>query len=138
MLILVLSCKSEAKHFNTKRNGVAVQGYDVVAYFEKGKATAGNPTHSWKWKGAIWQFSNAKHLNRFKKSPKTYAPQYGGYCAWAVSRNYTADIDPHAWKIVQGKLYLNYNTSIQKRWEKQTRKHIERADKNWPGLRSKL
>ncbi|MFN7947711.1 MAG: YHS domain-containing (seleno)protein [Blastocatellia bacterium] len=114
--------------------GTAVKGYDVVAYFTQGKAVKGSNEFRHDWMGAKWYFVSAANRDEFAKSPEKYAPQYGGYCAWAVSNNYTADIDPEAWKIVGGKLYLNYNRDVQKMWEKDQSERIRKADTNWPGL----
>ncbi|WP_337249572.1 YHS domain-containing (seleno)protein [Sulfidibacter corallicola] len=117
--------------------GVAIKGYDPVAYFTDSKPVKGNKQFKHEWQGATWHFSNQANLDKFKQSPDQYAPQYGGYCAWAVSQNSTAGIDPDAWKIVDGKLYLNYSKKIQKQWEEDIPGFIKAADKNWPGLLSK-
>ena len=84
--------------------------------------------------GAKWWFASAVDREQFVKEPDRYAPQFGGYCAWAVSNNYTADGDPQAWKIVDGKLYVNYNKSVQKKWEQDVNKRIDNASQNWPAL----
>ena len=113
---------------------MAIKGYDPVAYFTAGKPTAGNAKLSYRWNGATWQFASAENLQAFQKSPAKYAPQYGGFCAWAVSQGNLAPIDPTAWRIVDGKLYLNYNAAIQKKWEKDRSKLIEQANEKWPQL----
>lgn len=123
--------------YDIDANGVAVKGYDVVAYFAQKQPVKGTPTLSITWSGAIWHFSSEAHRKLFLASPQKYAPQYGGYCAWAVSRGYTASIDPNAWKIVDQKLYLNFNLSVQKQWEQDIPGNIALADKNWPALRRK-
>ena len=114
--------------------GVAIDGYDPVSYFTVGKAQEGKDKYEYVYKEAMWWFVSQQNLNLFKKNPGKYMPQYGGYCAWAVSEGYTADIDPDSWKIINKKLYLNYNQSIQKKWEKTIADHIKKADKNWPKL----
>ena len=114
--------------------GVAIDGYDPVAYFEQGEPVEGSRSHTHEWQGATWRFANAENRDRFAAEPEKYAPQYGGYCAWAVSQGKTAGIDPDAWKIVDGKLYLNYNAKIQKRWEGDIPGNIAAADSNWPTL----
>lgn len=114
---------------------LAIKGYDPVAYFTKGKPVKGSKEHTWEYRDASWRFSSEKHRDLFAENPETYAPQYGGYCAWAVSQGDTADIDPEAWSIVDGKLYLNYNQKIQQRWEQDIPGFIEKADRNWPDLR---
>ncbi|MEL7173254.1 MAG: YHS domain-containing (seleno)protein, partial [Pseudomonadota bacterium] len=82
--------------------------------------------------GATWRFSSAENRDLFVENPEKYAPQYGGYCAWAVAQGYTAATDPEAWAIVDDKLYLNYNKSVQAKWEKDVPGHIASADGNWP------
>lgn len=110
----------------------AVGGYDPVAYFTDGKPVEGRPDITWTWKGATWRFVNAKNRDAFKAKPEAYAPQYGGHCAWAVSNGYTAKGDPRYWKIVNGKLYLNYNAKVQSDWDKDIPGHIGKGDSNWP------
>ncbi len=112
--------------------GVAVGGYDPVAYFTVGKPQRGSKKFTTKYMGATWRFRTAANRDAFKANPKKYAPQYGGYCAWAVAQNDTAKGDPKHWKIVKGMLYLNYNANIQRRWEKNYATFIKTGDKNWP------
>lgn len=113
---------------------VAIKGYDPVAYFSEARPVKGSKQHSTEWMDATWRFISAENLQAFTAEPQRYAPQYGGYCAWAVSQGDTADIDPEAWRIVEGKLYLNYNKEIQARWEADIEGHIEAADEQWPRL----
>ncbi len=115
-------------------SGVALKGYDPVAYFEAQAAVKGVPEFTHRWMDATWQFSSAARRDLFVKNPEKYAPQFGGYCAWAVSKNYTAPIDPLAWKIIDSKLYLNYSKDVQKKWEDGVLKRIEQASANWPQL----
>ena len=112
--------------------GVAVGGYDPVAYFSQQKPVKGNAAITAEHGGAIWRFSTEENRTAFLANPAKYAPQYGGYCAWAVSQGYTAKGDPNAWKIVDGKLYLNYNRSVQKTWSKNVSQNISKGDANWP------
>jgi YHS domain-containing protein len=116
---------------NTGPDGVAVRGYDTVALFAESGLTKGNPAHEYVWNGAKWLFSNAENLEKFKANPETYAPQFGGYCSYAVSHGYTADGDPETWKIVDGKLYLNYNQKAKEAWEAEQQKFIKDGEKNW-------
>ena len=113
---------------------VAIKGYDPVAYFTAGKPTQGKKAHSYDWMGATWRFANAKHQKRFRQNPQKYAPQYGGYCAYAVSQGITANIDPQAWRIIDGKLYLNLSPNIQAIWQQDIPGYIAKADANWPKL----
>jgi YHS domain-containing protein len=123
-----------AQKVNTSFTGLAIGGYDPVAYFTHGKPVKGQREFSSSFEGATYRFASAAHRELFLKDPKKYVPQYGAFCAWAVSRGYTADTDPEAWRIVSGKLYLNYNVSVQKQWEQDIPGNIGKADTNWPGL----
>jgi hypothetical protein len=119
---------------NKDGKGVALKGYDAVAYFEQNQPVKGSDQFSYQWMGATWLFSKAQNRDKFAADPQQYAPQYGGYCSYAVSQGHTASIDPNAWRIVDGKLYLNYSKGVQKTWEKDTAGYIQSADQNWPGL----
>jgi len=125
--------------FNASRlGGVAIDGTDPVAYFTQATPVQGLRKFSYDWHGATWRFASAANRDAFKADPTRYAPQYGGYCAWAVSQGYTAKIDPEAWKIVDGKLYLNYSKSVQGQWQADIPGNIAKADQNWPAIRAKL
>lgn len=115
-------------------SSLAVGGYDPVAYFKAGKPVEGKAQFATEYKGTTWRFSSQENLDAFKADPTAYAPQYGGYCAWAVSQGYTASGDPNVWTIVNNKLYLNYDKSVQAKWEKDIPGFIAKADKNWPGV----
>lgn len=116
------------------RGGYAIRGYDPVAYFTQQKPVKGSPEFSYQWGGATWLFASAEDRDKFKADPQKFAPQYGGYCAYAVSINRTASIDPEAWHVVDGKLYLNFSKGVQKKWEKDVPGNIQKGDQNWPGL----
>lgn len=111
---------------------LAVNGHDPVAYFTDGQPIAGSSTFESEYNGATWRFASAANKAAFDADPARFAPQYGGYCAWAVSQGYTAKGDPANWRIVDGKLYLNYNTEVQRMWEKDISGNIDAADGNWP------
>jgi YHS domain-containing protein len=117
---------------NKALNGLALRGYDAVSYFTQAKPVEGRAEFQHKWQDAVWQFSSAANHNAFAKNPEKYAPQFGGYCAYAVSHGYTADGDPQIWKIVNGKLYLNYNQEARQLWEKDISGNIAKGDENWP------
>jgi YHS domain-containing protein len=123
--------------FTEFRSKLALDGYDAVAYFKGGKPVKGSREHTTTWNGGTWHFASAENQAAFEAAPQRFAPQYGGYCAWAVSEGYTAKGDPSYWRIVDGKLYLNYNASVQKDWEKKIPVHIAKGDKNWPSVLSK-
>jgi YHS domain-containing protein len=115
-------------------SNVGVNGYDVVAYFTAGQPTRGAVQFKAMHNGIEYRFANAANLAAFRASPARYLPQYGGYCAWAVSQGYTASADPTNWRIVDGRLYLNYNDEIQRRWEGDVPGHIRAANANWPDV----
>ena len=113
----------------------AISGYDAVSYFEAGEPQKGSSDHTIEYQGAEWYFTSKENLDKFIQNPEKYAPQYGGYCAWAVgAKNDTAPGDPLQWNIVDGKLYLNYDADIKSRWEKDIPGFISSGDKNWPEL----
>lgn len=113
-------------------SSLAVDGTDPVAYFTEGRPVAGSARFESRYEGATWRFVSAANKAAFDADPVRYAPQYGGYCAWAVSQGYTAKGDPANWRIVDGRLYLNYNAEVQRTWEKDIPGNIRKADGNWP------
>lgn len=118
----------------TTRGNLAIRGYDPVAYFTEGKAVKGDKDFTLGWQGADWRFASDENRTRFAADPEKYAPRYGGYCAWAVSRNYTASTDPDAFTIVGDKLYLNYSRRVMRQWLEDRDANIESADGNWPAV----
>lgn len=127
----------KAKVFTGIVKGVAVGGYDPVAYFTENKAVKGNPAVALDHEGAKWFFASEANRAAFQAEPAKYAPQYGGYCAWAVSQGYTAKGDPNAWTVHDGKLYLNYNASVRKDWSKDIPGNVTKGDANWPKVTEK-
>ena len=133
LLALVLSTPTWAQQAEVfSASGLAIRGYDPVAYFSEQKPVAGNPTFSYEWQGATWHFANAENAELFAASPERYAPQYGGYCAYAVANGYTASTDPGAWHIHEDKLYLNYNRTVRLLWRRDIPGNIVSANGNWP------
>lgn len=116
--------------------GIAIDGSDPVAYFTEGRPVVGKADLTHDWMGVTWRFSSEENRAAFAANPESYAPQYGGYCAYAVSEGYTASTVPEAWKIVDGKLYLNYSRRIQRRWERDIPGRIAAANANWPSVLS--
>lgn len=116
---------------------IAVGGYDPVAYFTDGRPVRGLEQFRITHQGYEYRFANAEHLAAFRANPARYTPQYGGYCAWAVSQGYTAAGNPQNWRIVDGRLYLNYNNDIQQRWEQDIPTRIREANANWPRVLSR-
>ena len=134
LIVLALPALAKDAIYTSTFSNTAVSGYDPVAYFTKGKAVKGSDDFEFAWNGVDWNFASAENLAAFKTSPEKYAPQYGGYCAWAVSQGYTAKTDPEAWAIVDGKLYLNYNKQVQGMWSEDIPGNIAKGDGNWPGV----
>jgi YHS domain-containing protein len=127
----------EAPVYTSFLSRVAVSGYDPVAYFTDGRPVRGSQQFSTTYQGYEYRFASAAHRDAFRAAPARYLPQYGGYCAWAVSQGYTASADPTNWRIVDGRLYLNYNDEIQRRWEQDIPGHIRNANANWPSVLSR-
>jgi YHS domain-containing protein len=135
LLLLLFSVASWAgKDAVFSTSDGAIRGYDPVAYFSQGGPVKGKSDYKTRYQDADWYFSSADNLALFVASPEQYAPQYGGYCSWAVSQGYTALIDPEAWTIREGKLYLNYSKGVQRNWLKDVPGNIAKANKNWPSL----
>lgn len=122
---------------NTNSDGIALQGFDAVAYFAVDNAVQGNRNYEYVWNGAKWLFSSEENMNKFKANPEAYAPQFGGYCSYAVSEGYTAEGDPEAWKVVDGKLYLNYSPKVKEKWEQNQSERIEKGERNWVAFKKK-
>jgi YHS domain-containing protein len=135
-LIGSLSSVAEAGSLKNKINtdifGVAIQGYDTVAYFTEGRAVKGESKFFYEWNNAKWYFSSAEHRDLFAADPERYAPRYGGYCAASMAlTGKTFDINPEAFKIIDGKLYLYYNQKFGNEFAAIVEKNIEKADENW-------
>jgi len=123
--------------YTTFFSNKAIKGYDAVAYFTEGKPVKGDDDFSYNYLGAEWLFSSQEHLEMFKADPEAYAPQYGGYCAYAVANGETASAEPDLWTIHDGKLYLNYNRKINETWAADKEGFIEKADAAWPQVLGK-
>jgi YHS domain-containing protein len=122
---------------NLDSSGLALQGYDPVAYFTEQKPVRGKPEFTAQHEGATYRFANAANRDAFAAAPGKYAPQYGGYCAFGAASGYKAAIQPDAWTVVDGKLYLNYNQSVRRQWSSDIPGFIRKADANWPSIRSR-
>ena len=120
--------------------GVAIMGYDTVAYFTDGKAVKGSEEYSYEWLGTPWHFASKKHQEMFMSEPVKYAPQYGGYCAGEVagSGSVTVNVDPEAFKIIEGKLYLIYDPGNADKFAGNAKDFVPKADANWPKVQAKL
>ena len=129
--------KTQQKINKTTFGSLALRGYDPVAYFTEGKAVEGRKEFTHEYADANWRFASAANRDLFASNPGKYAPQFGGYCAWAVSKNSTAKIEPDAFQVVDGRLLLQYDKSIRDRFNKDTAGNLSKADANWPGLVAK-
>ena len=133
-----------AKPVNTLKNSffasqtdTAINGYDTVAYFTKNSPVKGLDANTYEWKGAKWKFESQANLALFKSNPEKYAPQYGGYCAYGVASDNLVKVDPDQFTIHEGKLYLNYDASVQKDWLKDIPGYIKKADAKFQSLLTK-
>ena len=130
----VIALTSHAGEFN-ESSGVAIKGYDPVAFFKDSKPVRGKDDLRFDYKGSTFVFSNADNRAAFAADPEKYVPQYGGYCAFGTARGYKADIDPATFTVVDGRLYLNYNKQVQKEWAADRTRFIRQADERWPAVR---
>ena len=120
-------------------DGIAIRGTDPVAYFTEAEAIAGSAEYTAEWSGVTWQFASAENRDAFVAEPTAYAPQYGGYCAWAVAaKEELYSTQPENWSIVDGKLYLNYSDGVQADWNEDRPGFIATGDANWPRVREVL
>lgn len=121
---------------NANSNDVAIQGYDPVAYFTEAAPTKGSAQYTATYKNAIYQFSSEQNRDLFRAEPSKYAPQYGGFCAFGVTKGRKFDTDPMAWRVVDGKLYLNLNKDVQKLWVEDIPGYITNANDTWPTIKT--
>jgi hypothetical protein len=137
--LLALGNVASAGEINTGYFGdVAIRGYDPVAYFTMSKAVEGDPAITLAWLGANWQFATEEHRDLFAEDPISYAPQYGGHCSDGLAYDtITVNIDPDAWRIIEGKLYLNFDQGAAEEIEV-IPGQIEKADANWQAYREGL
>jgi YHS domain-containing protein len=112
----------------------AIRGYDPVGYFTHGAPVRGSKAFRHEWRGATWYFASGANRDKFAADPEKFAPQYGGYCAYGVALGSAPPIDPNAWSIVDGQLYLNFNLPTRAVWEKDIPGYIRKANANWPDV----
>lgn len=120
----------------TDKNGVILAGYDTVAYFTEGKPVKGSADITAVYNGAIYRFSSKGNRDKFNADPAHYAPQYGGFCAYGMTFGKKFEVDGKAFKIVDGKLFVNKDQSVYKAWNKDVPKHIREANGQWPSVES--
>jgi len=135
--LLALASSAAAQSRNVDAAGVALSGYDPVSYFEDSAAVKGLPTITATHDGATYRFASAAHRDAFQADPTRYVPLYGGYCAYGVANGHKVKVDPEAFRVVDGRLYLNYSKGVQSRWLKDIPGNIAAAEHNWPALRDK-
>lgn len=123
---------------NVDGSGVAIGGYDPVAYFD-GAPMKGKAEYATEWQGATWHFATAANRDAFIAEPGKYAPQYGGWCAYGAAEGYAAEVDPEeAWTIHEGKLYLNWDASVKRDWSEDIPGHLAQSEANWPDIKAGL
>lgn len=127
--------QSPVPQLNLSSDGLALRGHDPVAYFKAGTPKKGDPSLMAKHAGGLYHFSSQKNKILFESDPGKYLPAYGGYCAYGTAVNAKVDGDPNVWNIVDGKLYLNINRSVDRTWKRKKQTYIRQADKIWPKLR---
>lgn len=132
--IFVAPAFADGELINVDADEVAIKGYDPVAYFTEERPVKGKPEFEYVWQDARWRFSNARHQELFASNPDRYAPRYGGFCAGGMALGLVAPIDPEAWVIVDGKLYLNYSKRGRDHLAADPEPKIARADANWDRL----
>ena len=130
----VAAAGTSAPEISVEAGHLAARGYDGTAYFLQAMPVRGSKAHKLEYKGATWLFASAEALAKFKADPAAFEPQFGGYCAWAVSQGYIAPGDPEQWKIVDGKLFLNFNARAKELWEANQADAIMRGHANWPAV----
>ncbi len=135
-LFLVSGCTTLGDKPVYQQSGVAIRGYDPVVYFDLNKAMQGEPEFSVRYQNAIWYFISEKNRTRFTDNPEHFLPEYGGYCAYAMSFGLVVSSDPEAFSIINDRLYLNYSKSVRKKWLKNTVGFIQDANKHWSGKQS--
>ena len=128
-----LALPALAKQFET--NGVAINGTDPVAYFTMSKPVQGSADHAFNWNGVTWHFASGENRQMFERDPGKYAPQYGGHCAYSMSKGYIAPRVPEAWTIYEDRLYLNFSLRARELWLQDVSGNIALGDANWPKLK---
>lgn len=109
----------------------AIRGYDPVAYHLENQPVKGDPAYTYQYNNATWRFSSQENLETFRGDPERYAPEYGGYCAYGMSKGFVVSTDPNAWTIENGKLYLNHSLGVRRTWLKDVPGNVDRADRHW-------
>ena len=131
VILIAVSACSTLKTPTFADDTGAIRGYDPVAYHREMMPVKGDPAFTYEYDDSVWYFSSEDNLATFRSDPERYAPAYGGYCAYAMSKGYVVSTDPQAWTIEDEKLYLNYNLGVRETWLKDVPGYITKADTNW-------
>lgn len=115
-----------------EKDGVALRGYDPVAYFSVGMPVKGAAAHHYQYKGSTFYFASSANERSFVRDPEKYVPQFGGFCALGTANGYKVSTQPDAFAVVDGKLYLNHDLKVLARWKEDVPGNITQAEKNWP------
>ena len=137
LLLLFISIPAFGQNktlLNLDKQGIAIQGYDPVAFFTQNRPVKGRPEFESKYNGARYLFASAEDKSTFDANPAKYEPQFGGFCAYAASQNHTAPVKIEAFQIVNGRLLMQYDLDIREKFNKDTQGNLQKADKNWPGI----
>ena len=133
-LVLTAGAQAAATKPVNQIDGVALHGFDPVAYFTQNKPVKGSPKYTASYEGVTYEFASIQDQAAFEAAPAKYVPQFGGFCAYAVSEGVKADIDPHAFAINDGKLYVNYSEEARDAFQADTKGNAEKAEHNWPNV----
>ena len=134
LAVVFVSTTSAKTLLNVDKSGVGIKGYDPVAYFTDNQPIKGSAQFQSDSNGVTYHFASARSKAVFDANPGKYEPQFGGFCAWAVSQGYTAPIDPNAFQVVNGRLLLQYSLSVRKQFSQDTEGNLRKADANWPAI----
>lgn len=138
VLLMLWAAYAAGSSISGARDGVAIQGYDTVAYHTQKAAVKGSPKHMHEWGGTAWFFASDENRALFAQNPEEYVPKYGGHCALSVANGGTSRGAGEAWRFHNGRLYLNGSLAVQERWMRNVARNIYWADRNWPELKARL
>lgn len=134
LLVMVTAAVAEKRLINVDRNGLALKGYDPVAYFTENRPVKGDAKFQSTFNGATYYFASAANKKTFEADPNKYEPQFGGFCAYAASQGHTAKIEPDAFEVLNGRLLLQYDRSVRDLFNKDQQGNLAKADRNWPSI----
>jgi YHS domain-containing protein len=132
LILLSVTAQAQKRLVNTDKQGLALKGHDPVAFFTQGRPVAGDYRYESNYNGTRYRFASAENKKLFDTDPARYVPQFGGFCAYGVSRGYAVDVELDAFQIVDGRLLMQYDKSVRDRFNQDTEGNLKRADANWP------